>query len=104
MKLHKLLLTRIRAGTVEELYLYQDAPLRIGEQLSVSCFAAVGTDCATLPQPGVLVPDEEAHWPRACGQPDILIGSALVSHLSFFPQQPFLQAGGVLEHYQKEVT
>jgi hypothetical protein len=35
------------------------------------------------------------------GQPNILIGNAVVSHFSFFPQRPFLDASGVLDRYRE---
>lgn len=106
VKMHELLTGHIEAGTVEQLYMYQDFPIKIGEQFSVSCFASAGADYAALPQPGVLVPDEEehfhtVHWPRVSGQPNILVGNALVSHWSFFPQHPFLHASGLLDRYRE---
>jgi hypothetical protein len=105
VKMHEKLLGHIEAGTVEDCFLYQDFPIKLGEQFSVSCFASAGRDYAALPQPGVLVPDEEenfhtVHWPRVTGQPNILIGNAVVSHFSFFPQRPFLDASEVLEQYR----
>jgi len=112
VKMHEKLIGHIEAGTVESCFMYQDFPIKIGEQFSVSCFASAGKDYAALETPGVLVPDEEenfhtVHWPRVTGQPNILIGNAVVSHFSFFPQRPFLDASGVLERYRalsKELT
>lgn len=105
VKMHEKLIGHIEAGTVEDCYLYQDFPLKLGDQFSVSCFASAGRDYAALPQPGVLIPDEEEHWhtvhrPRVTGQPNILVGNALVSHWSFFPQKPFLNTSGLLERYR----
>lgn len=106
VKLHELLLSHIEAGTVEDLYLYQDFPIAPGTQFSVSCFASRGEDYAALPQPGVLVPDEEESWhtihrPLATGAPNILRGDAIVSHFSFFPQHPFLNNTDLLDRYRE---
>jgi hypothetical protein len=101
-----MLMDHIEAGTVEDLYLYQDFPLQPGTQFSVSCFASRGEDYAALPQPGVLVPDEEESWhtihqPVAKGVPNILRGNAIVAHWSFFPQHPFLNATDLLDRYRE---
>jgi hypothetical protein len=106
VKLHELLLDHIEAGTVEDLYLYQDLPLQPGTQFSVSCFASRGQDYAALPQPGVLVPDEEESWhtihqPLATGRPNVIRGNAIVSHWSFFPQHPFLNGTDLLDRYRE---
>jgi hypothetical protein len=107
VKLHEMLLDHIEAGTVESLYLYQDFPLQPGTQFSVSCFASLGSMYADLPDgPGVLVPDEEEsyhtiHRPLATGAPNIIRGNAIVSHFSFFPQHPFLNATNLLDRYRE---
>lgn len=106
VKMHELLLSHIDAGTVEDLYLYQDFSLQPGTQFSVSCFASRGEDYAALPQPGVLVPDEEESWhtihqPLATGRPNIIRGDAIVSHYSFFTQHPFLNATDLLDRYRE---
>jgi len=106
VKLHEMLLDHIDAGTVDQLYLYQDFPLPPGTQFSVSCFASLGSMYAGLPEPGVLVPDEEESWhtihhPLATGAPNILRGDAIVSHWSFFPQHPFLNATDLLDRYRE---
>lgn len=106
VKLHEMLLDRIEAGTVDDLYMYQDFPLAPGTQFSVSCFASLGSMYAELPNgPGILVPDEEesfhtVHYPVAKGVPNILRGNAVVSHWSFFPQHPFLNATDLLDRYR----
>jgi hypothetical protein len=105
VKLHELLLDHIEAGTVEQLYLYQDFPIQPGTQFSVSCFASLGSMYAGLDQPGILIPDEEESWhtihrPLATGAPNILRGDAIVSHWSFFPQHPFLNATDLLDRYR----
>lgn len=105
VKMHELLLGHIEAGTVEDLYLYQDYSLQPGTQFSVSCFASRGADYAALPQPGVLIPDEEESWhtvhqPLATGRPNILRGNSIVSHWSFFTQHPFLNQTDLLDRYR----
>lgn len=106
VRLHEMLLDHVERGDVESLYLYQDFPLAPGTQFSVSCFASRGEDYAALPKPGVLVPDEEESWhtvhqPLATGRPNILRGDAIVSHYSFFPQHPFLNATNLLDRYRE---
>lgn len=106
VQVHELLLSHIEAGTVEELYLYQDFSLPPGTQFSVSCFASLGSMYAGLEQPGVLVPSEEESWhtvhqPMATGRPNILRGDAIVSHYSFFTQHPFLNETNLLERYRE---
>lgn len=105
VKMHELLLSHIEAGTVEDLYLYQDFSLQPGTQFSVSCFASRGEDYAALSKPGVLVPDEEESWhtihqPLATGAPNIIRGNAIVSHYSFFTQHPFLNQTDLLDRYR----
>lgn len=105
VKLHELLLDHIERGTVEDLYLYQDFPIQPGTQFSVSCFASLGSMYAGLPQPGVLVPDEEESWhtihrPLATSTPNILRGDAIVSHWSFFTQHAFLDSTDLLDRYR----
>jgi hypothetical protein len=106
VNIHHLLLEKIEQGRVEDLYLYQDFPIPPGTQFSVSCFASEGSLYANLPHgPGVLVPDEEEHWhtvhqPQVTGQPNILIGNAIVSHFTFMPQRPHVLASDVLDRYK----
>jgi hypothetical protein len=106
VNMHELLMSHIEAGTVDDLYLHMDYTLQPGTQFSVSCFASRGEDYAALPQPGVLVPDEEESWhtvhqPLATGRPNILRGNAVVAHWSFFTQHPFLNATNLLDRYRK---
>lgn len=105
VELHRLLLDHIAAGTVDKLFLYQDFPLQLGLQFSVSTFAALGSMYAGLPEPGVLVPYEEESWhtihqPRKIGQPNMIVGNALVSHYTFFPQGPIVRATDTLARYR----
>lgn len=106
VKIHHLLLEKIEAGRVEDLYLYQDFPIPPGTQFSVSCFASQGSLYAGLPHgPGILVPDEEEHWhtvhqPQTTGQPNILIGNAIVSHFTFMPQRSLVLKTDILDRYR----
>lgn len=105
VKMHRLLLEHIDAGTVEHVFLYQDFPLRIGMQFSVSCFASLGSRYASLSTPGVLEPDEEESWhtvhePRRIDQPNMVVGNALVSHYTFFPQQREVFGTDILDRYR----
>jgi len=106
---HRWVLDHILAGTVEDLYLYQDYPLQPGQQFSVSCFASLGESYAQLDRPGVLVPDEEESWhttfrPPQLGVPNVLVGNAVVSHYTFFPQQGIVNKTDILDHYRKLAT
>lgn len=106
VKIHELLLEKIESRRVEDLYLYQDFPIPPGTQFSVSSFASTGELYASLPDgPGVLVPDEEEHWhtvhrPQVIGQPNILIGNAIVSHFTFMPQRSIVLATDILDRYR----
>lgn len=107
--LHRLLLEKVEADRAEELFLYQDYQLPIGLQFSVSVFASLGSMYADLPTPGVLVPYEEESWhtvdqPTAIGQPNTIVGDALVSHYTFFPQGPIVRATDILQRYQALAT
>jgi len=109
VQLHRLLLDRIGANRVEECFLYQDFPLQLGMQFSVSTFAALGAMYAELEEPGVLVPYEEESWhtihqPRKIGQPNMIVGDALVSHYTFFPQKQIVQSTDVLARYRALAT
>jgi hypothetical protein len=105
VKIHNLLLDWIEAGEPERAYLYQDFPIPPGTQYSVSCFASLGSHYAGLEPPGVLVPDEEESWhtvhrPRQIGQPNMLVGDALVSHYTFGPQRSAVLTTNILDRYR----
>lgn len=94
---------------VKELYSYQDIPLAPRQQFSVSCFAVDGRDYAALSPPGVLDFPEEEHWltvhrPGVVNKGNVIIGSALASHYTFFPQRkdPVIakKLDAVLERYR----
>jgi hypothetical protein len=105
VKMHDRLLTFVQNGDVESLFLYQDYQLPVGLQFSVSFFSSLGEMYAKLPTPGVLEPSEEEHWhtvhrPQQLGQANVIVGNALVSHYSFFPQRGILDATDILERYR----
>jgi len=80
-------------------------PLNVGMQFSVSVFASLGSMYAELETPGVLVPSEEESWhtvhqPHRLGQSNMIVGNALVSHYTFFPQQGIVNATDILDRYR----
>jgi len=104
--IHRLLLSKVREGRATDLFLYQDFPIAPGVQFSVSTFASSGKLYAELDPPGVLVPYEEENWhtvhqPAVLGEPNILVGDALVSHYTFFPQKAVVQGTDILEQYER---
>lgn len=106
VRIHGLLLDTLELGKdPEEFYFYQDFPVGLGEQFSVSTFASLGSTYAALPTPGLLVPDEEEHWhtvhqPRVTGQPNVIVGDALVAHYTFRPQRRIVTASNTLARYR----
>ena len=103
--IHHLLLDHIDGGEPERVFLYQDFPLQVGMQFSVSFFASLGAYYAALPTPGWLEPDEEESWhtvhePRRTNQPNMIVGNALVSHYTFAPQQRIVFGSDVLDRYR----
>lgn len=106
VKIHELLLDALEQGEpMDKFYFYQDFPVQLGMQFSVSVFASQGSTYAELETPGLLVPDEEESWhtvhrPRVTGQPNMIVGDALVSHYTFFPQRRVVLASDVLSRYR----
>jgi hypothetical protein len=103
VKMHNHLLDNV--GDIEKLFLYQDYQLQVGMQFSVGTFASLGSMYAALPTPGVLEPHEEESWhtvhhPRRLMQPSMLVGNALVSHYTFFPQKAIVEATDILDRYR----
>lgn len=106
VQMHTFLIDHIVHDGVKDLFLYQDFPLQLGMQFSVSTFAALGAMYASLDIPGVLEPYEEESWhtihqPRKVGQPNMVVGDALVSHYTFFPQRAIVTQTGILEQYRQ---
>lgn len=107
-QIHRQLLGHIREGSVEEMFLHHDIQLPIGLQFSVSCFASNGSMYASLPAgPGNLSYNEEESWhtihePRARNIPNMIIGNALVSHLSFYPHTNYIRREtDILDQYRE---
>ena len=113
VRIHNYLLDALSIGTsTEKFFLYQDMSLPLGTQFSVSAFASLGSMYAELGRPGVLEPSEEESWhtihqPRRTGQPNTVVGNALVSHYTFFPQKAVVEQTDILDRYRalaKELT
>lgn len=106
--IHRQLLDALETGDAdapEGFFLYQDMPIQPGTQFSVSVFASLGSLYKSLPEPGVLVPYEEENWhtvhqPQVLNQPNILVGDALVSHYTFFPQGAIVRGTNILDRYR----
>ncbi len=106
VRIHNLLLDWIEGGTPEKAYFYQNYPLAPRQQFSVSCHVIDGADFCALPQPGVLDYPEEEHWitvhrPALVGKSNDIIGDALVSHYTFYPQGQIVRATNILDRYRK---
>ena len=106
VRLHRLLLERVAAGTSDGLFVPSltartkwNSPLRF----SVSCFAWFGSTWAEFD--GELDGQEEEHWislihPEEAGVWNAICGDALVSHYSFFPQREALDGTDILDRYR----
>jgi hypothetical protein len=105
--IHRLLLSHIREDTVEDLFLHHDIQLELGQQFSVSCFAAESDLYRGLNPPGILSHEEEEHWhtvqrPRHTGIPNSIVGNALVAHLSFCSHSDYIRkATDILPQYRE---
>lgn len=102
--LHYLLLDKIRTNTVSDMFLHHDIQLAVGHQFSVSCFAAESQIYQELPRPGFLAHEEET-WltitrSYQTGRQNVIVGSSLVSHLSFFPHSKYIrEETDILQQY-----
>jgi hypothetical protein len=106
VKIHRLLLGHLDAGTEEKVFFYQNFPLAPRQQFSVSCHVIDGADFCALPQPGVLDYPEEEHWitvhrPPLVGKDNVIVGDALVSHYTFYPQREAVLRTDILEQYRR---
>lgn len=105
VKLHGLLLDKIEAGTVEDLFMHHTVQLAPRQQFSVSCFATLGSDYTVLDPPGHLGAEEEfwhsVHRPKQAGLSNIIVDTAVVSHWSFYHQHEQLDRSGLLDRYRK---
>lgn len=105
-RIHNLLLGWIEEGTPEKAFMYQDVQLAPRQQFSVSCFAVDGEDYAALDPPGALNYGEEEHWltvhhAENVGKTNVILGNALVSHLTFYPQRVILRNTNILDRYRR---
>jgi hypothetical protein len=107
VKIHNMFLDLADQGpeALKDLYLYQDIPLAERQQFSVSCSAIDGRDIAALDPPGVLDYPEEEHWltvhrPGVVGKSNVICGSSLVSHYTFYPQQRAVHPTTILDRYR----
>lgn len=106
-KIHRLLLDHIKADAVDELFLHHDVQLPLGLQFSVSCFAAHSDLYRGLENPGHLPYEEEETWhtiheTHRSGKANIIIGNALVAHLSFFPHTDYIRRQtDILDQYRE---
>lgn len=105
--IHRLLLGHIKAGTVDQLFWHHDIQLELGNQFSVSCFAAESDIYRELESPGYITHEEEEHWhtvmrPWQLKRPNTIVGNALVSHLSFFPHTNHIRYNtDILQQYRE---
>lgn len=105
--IHRLLLSHIREDTVDSLFLHHDIQLELGQQFSVSCFAAESDLYRSLNPPGILTHEEEENWhtvdwTRRTGRNNSIVGNALVAHLSFFPHRDYIRkATDILPQYRE---
>lgn len=105
--IHRMLLRYIKAGEVDKLFWHHDVQLELGNQFSVSCFAAESDIYRELPTPGYLTHEEEEHWhtvmrPWQTKRPNTIVGNALVSHLSFYPHSEHIRnRTDILQQYKE---
>lgn len=95
--IHNLLLRHIKQGTTSELHFdHHDLD---GKRFSISNFCFFGKDFADF---GGILPmlDEEIWLTEVAGRPNVICGSGLVSHYSFFAQRDHLDRTDILERYR----
>lgn len=108
--IHRILLDKIYAGTTKDL-LFGTTVLEDNERFSISCFAFFGKDFAKFgglvgqDGQGVIGHDEEMWltevYPATNDVFNVICGSALVAHYSFFAQRPTLDKTDILDKYRK---
>lgn len=102
--IHKILLEHIKNGTTRELY-FDDYVLDSDGRFSVSNFCYFGKDFAKFK--GDLKGAEEEQWltevyPPKVKRQNVICGTGLVSHFSFFAQRPhLLNNTDILDQYRK---
>lgn len=104
--IHRLLLKHINENTVDQLFLHMDIQLQVSQQFSVSCFAANSDMYRAFTPMGKIPYHEEETWHTVVrtGQtnvPNMIIGDALVSHLSFYPHSAHIRENtDILQQYR----
>ena len=103
IQLHCMVLNALEDGRDDDLVLEQVLPLGMRQQYSVSCFGISGKEYADLK--GILDWDEEEHWltqhrPNIVRKRNIVLGSAPVSHYTFFTQRDLILKTDNLERYR----
>jgi hypothetical protein len=106
-RLHRYTLDHIRNGSIGEMFLYHDVQLPAGLQFSVSCFAYLGQDLVDhCDPPGFIDHTDDEAWfskemPVALNRPNDLVGTALVSHYTFYPQRDHILHTDILDQYRE---
>jgi hypothetical protein len=97
---HRSFLRSVAANN-SDCFKMQDRDLCAYERMSINCIAWFGRDFATFG--GKVGVDEEVwlseDYPRTERRPNLICGSALVSHFAFFRQRDHLDATDLLELY-----
>lgn len=105
-QIHRYTLDKIRTDSVSDLFMHHDIQLPMGHQFSVSCFAAESDIYRELDPPGY-VPHEEETWltitrSNQLQRKNVIVGNALVSHLSFFPHSRHIrEETDILDQYRE---
>lgn len=106
-KLHLQMLANIEAGTPEKMFMYNDVQLPANLQFSVSCFAYSGQDLIDhCDPPGYIEGMYDEHFfsvemPQKLNRPNIIVGTSLVSHYTFFPQREHIEGTHILDKYRE---
>lgn len=107
--IHRNLIERIDEGRTSELF-FDRADLNDAKRFSISCFAFFGEDFARFKgivgyRNGELLYDEEIWlteiYTVTKNLQNVICGSALVSHYSFFSQRPHLDTTDILDEYRR---
>jgi hypothetical protein len=95
---HECLLAAIQEQKTAS-YLFDQWILHSFERVSVNACAWIGE--------GMVVPEngDEEHWiavecPRRLNRPNVICGTALVSHFAYYTQRPYLSGTDLLNRYQ----
>jgi len=96
-QVHDLLLEQLEAGNPDAFLDGNPYWLDPFQRFSVSCFAISGAEYCADDIKGVLDWDEEEHWHTGhrtgtLGRQNLVIGTAQVSHFTFFTQSDYIRA------------